>query len=154
MIEETRDMAFVKDCLTHPYVWRNAMDDAFRDVNPGLFFPPLSDCIVYLRAGDDGVFVGRRINAITYDVHIALLPSARGRAKAICEEAIKFFFARSTDPVRLIASIPENRPLVIRLAKAIGMEFIGVNRKSFLKDGVLLDQHLYGISKEDVCQQD
>ena len=49
------------------------------------------------------------------------------------------------------ASIPEYNKLAIRLAGKVGMELIGINKRSFMKNGVLYDQQLFGISKEDIC---
>ncbi len=48
---------------------------------------------------------------------------------------------------------PEFNKLAIRLANKVGMEFIGIQRKSFMKRGTLYDQHFFSLNKEDVCQQ-
>jgi len=145
--EITRDQEYIKYCLTHPYVWRNSCDDAMKNVDPELFFPPMNG-VLYVKAADFGLLIGKPVNFITYDVHIALLPIARGMAKIICQEAIQTFFESSDKPLRLTASIPSFNIKTIKLAGDVGMEFIGINKKSFLRDGVLFDQHLFGLSKE------
>lgn len=150
IFEITKDQEFVKYCLTHPYVWRNSVDDALINVDPDLFFPPMNG-VVYVKAGEFGLLVGRPINFINYDVHIALLPQARGLARDICSGAMKFIFNSTERPLRLTASIPSFNIKTIKLACDIGMEFIGINKKSFMVNGVLFDQHLFGIGKEDLC---
>lgn len=145
--EITKDSEFVKYCLTHPAVWRHIQDDAAKDIDPKLYFPPMSG-VIYIKAGEYGLLIGRPVNYITYDIHVALLPSARGRAIEICRGAMSWFFGLSEKPIRLTATIPCNKNNIIRLAQNIGMEFIGINKRSFMHNGVLYDQHLYGISKE------
>jgi RimJ/RimL family protein N-acetyltransferase len=146
--EITNDLEFIKKCLTDKYVWESSRDDGFSNVDPDLFFPSLIHGIVYLKAGEFGLLIGIPVNCITYDVHIALLPEARGMAKIICEEAIDWIFNATDKPIRLIASIPEFNKYAIKLATDTGMEFIGINKMSFLKNGKLFDQHMFGISKE------
>lgn len=148
----TRDESFIHRCLTDPALWRMGKDDALAGVNPRLFFAPM-DGVLYVKAGEYGLLVGMPVNHVSVDVHVALLPSARGKAVEICKGAVQWVFNNSQSVLRMTASIPECNKLAIRLAGTVGMEFIGINRKSFLKDGVLYDQHFFGISKEDVCHQ-
>ncbi len=152
MYEITNDAEFIKYCITHPAVWRHIHDDAAKNIDPKLYFPPMSG-VIYIKAGEFGLILGKRLNYINYDVHIALLPNARGRAVEICRGAMEWFLKASDLPLRLTASIPSNRQYVIKLAEKIGMQYIGVNKKSFLLNGVLYDQIIYGISKEDLCHQ-
>jgi len=147
MFEITKDAEYIKYCLTHPAVWRHIQDDAAKDIDPRLFFPPMNG-VIYVKAGEYGLLIAKPLNHINYDVHIALLPSARGKAVEVCRGAIKWFFESSDKPIRLTATIPSYRHRIIKLAESIGMEFIGVNKKSFLLNGALYDQHLYGLSKE------
>jgi RimJ/RimL family protein N-acetyltransferase len=86
------------------------------------------------------------------DVHVALLPSAKGKAAELCSGAINWVF-NNTQYLRLIASIPEHNNLALKLARSVGMQFVGINSKSFMKNGCLLDQHIFGISKGDLCHQ-
>ncbi len=145
--EITRDEAFIHRCLTDPALWRLGKDDALAGVNPRLFFAPMDQGVIYVKAGEYGLLIGIPVNHVCLDVHVALLPEARGKAVEICKGAMQWVFENSQKIVRMTASIPDYNKLSIRLAKQVGMEFIGINRKSFLKDGVLYDQHFYGISK-------
>lgn len=150
MFELTNDSEFVTRCLTSPAIWRMGSDDSVIGINPELFFAQKNNTI-WLKVGDYGVFIGRPINHISLDVHVALLPDAKGKAAEISKGAIKWMF-NNTQYLHMNASIPEYNKLAIRLAEKVGMEFIGINKGSFMKDGKLYNQYLFGIQKEDVCQ--
>lgn len=149
--EITNDETFIHRCLTDPMLWRMGKDDSLAGVNNRLFFAPMNSGIVYVRVDDYGLLVGVPANHVSLDVHVALLPDARGKAVEICKGAMQWVFQNSQKIMRMTASIPDYNRLAIRLAKQVGMEYIGVNKKSFMREGVLYDQHLYGISKEDIC---
>lgn len=149
--EITDDAGFINSCLTSPVVWRMGSDDSMAMVNPNLFFAQLGNRF-FLKAGDYGLLVGIPVNSIMLDVHVALLPTARGKAADICLGAL-MWMANNTQYVRFVASIPEYNKLAIKLAMNVGMQCIGVNEKSFMKNGNLVNQILFGISKEDLCHQ-
>ena len=152
MISRTYDTDFIVQCVTEPSVWRMIADDGF--LNPDLYFPPMSDSLYWLRAGDYGVFMLQPHNSVTYECHTVLLPSARGKSVGIARLAVDWFFANSPCQ-RIITNVPDYNPLALRLAKKVGFTEIGINEKSILKNGVLHDQVLLGISKErwTICQQ-
>ncbi len=144
-IEFTDDSEFVLHCLKSPKVWRMGVDDAFKGVRPD----QLSD----LTRGENvwvktpfGAFIGIPQNFVTYECHIALLPEVEGQALFVCKQVIDFVFD-NTGIMRLTASIPSFNLLARKLAEKCGFELIGINKKSFLLNGVLHNQHFYGISK-------
>lgn len=147
--EPTQDIDFIHKCVTEPIVWRAGSDDGLANIEPDLFFIK-PDGKLWLRAEDYGLFMGEPRNAVTYEVHTMLLPSARGKAIEIAKGAINWMFA-NTRCLRITTHVPEYNFLAKRLSIKSDMEFIGIDKKSFLKDGVLYDQFIYGISKEDVC---
>jgi len=147
--EPTQDIDFIHKCVTNPIVWRASVDHGMIDINPEIFFIQ-TDGKLWLRAGDYGLFMGEPRNSVMYEVHTMLLPHARGKAIEIAKGAIKWMFD-NTRCLRLITSVPSFNVLAKRLSIQSGMKLIGNNEKSFLRDGILYDQYLYGISKEDVC---
>jgi RimJ/RimL family protein N-acetyltransferase len=70
-------------------------------------------------------------------------------AKAMTDSIAWMF--ENTPCVKIVAGIPAYNHFALRLAKSSGMSLEGVNRKSFLKDGVLHDQIYFGINKEGPC---
>ncbi len=142
----TNDAEYVTRCLTSPSLWRMSSDDGMIGIDPELFFATIGNNI-WLRT-PHGVLIGDPRNFITCEAHLALLPEAAGIAVIICKGAIAWMF-ENTQFERITTSIPEYNKLAIRLALKSGMELMGVNQKSFKKNGVLFDQYLYGISKEN-----
>jgi len=144
-IEFTDDEAFVRYCLTSPKAWRMGIDDLFKDIDPSKLVRIEKREDLWVRT-PVGVFIGRPMNCVTYDFHIALLRSAEGRAVDVSKQVIQFVFL-NTSAQRLTASVPSFNLLARRLAEKSGFELIGINEKSFLRDGILHDQHFYGISR-------
>ena len=147
--EPTTDREFITKCVTNPIVWRACIDDGMVDVNPNMFFVP-TDGKLWLRAGDYGLFLLEARNIITYEVHTILLPEARGKAVDIAKGALYWVFY-NTVCLKIITHVPSFNVLARRLSEKCGLQLIGNNTSSFLKDGVLYDQFIYGISKEDLC---
>lgn len=148
LYERTYDSSYITKCVTNAFIWNASCDDS--PVDRELFFPPINDSIIWLKAGDYGVFMGEKKNHISYEVHTMLLPSARGKAISIAKGALAWVF-NNTNCLRVTTTVPSYNATAIRLSKRSGMKYIGNNEKSFMKDGVLYDQLLFGISKEDVC---
>ena len=148
--EPTTDVEFITKCATNPIVWRASTDDGMANVNPDIFFVP-TDGKLWLKAGDYGVFMGEPRNMITYEVHTLLLPEARGKAVEIATGALHWIF-HNTPCLKITTNVPSFNVLARRLSEQCGMKLIGNNESSFLKDGVLYDQFIYGISKGDLCQ--
>lgn len=86
----------------------------------------------------------------TYQVHIGVDPEGRGKeAVGAAKEAIKWFFDNYPSTHKLVAYIPTTNRLSQVFASLVGMRREGVCMKSFLKDGRLIDQVVYGLSRED-----
>lgn len=147
--ERTFDMDLVRSILTNnPRSYRAMGDDAC---------PPLSEFKVHEderiwyvipRDGEEvlGVFPFIPVNAVLYDVHLCILPAAwGGRSVPAFRGALDWMFENS--PARRISGAvsAENR-LAIKLALRCGMEIVGGHPKAFLKNGILHDVVLLGIS--------
>ncbi len=145
IVERTHDIEWITKCVTHPKVWAMTADDGCGD--PGLLFPSMEPPLIWLKAGECGVFLGHPHNCCTLEVH-TILPFAHEHALEAAKKAISWTF-ENTEYERIITNVPSFNPAAYRLALKSGMEKIGVNKKSFKKDGVLYDQVLLGISKED-----
>lgn len=58
----------------------------------------------------------------------------------------------NTSCEKMITNVPEYNKLAYRFAKSIGGVDEGTNRKSFKKEGILMDQYVLGITKEEfIC---
>ena len=145
------DTELIKHIMTHERIYPYVIDDG----SPAMekYEPNMHENIWYILLGDSEGIIGLCIifalNAICGDLHVAALPKARG--KRILEAGKMFFnyWIWDNSPFRrLTASIPEYNKHAIILARKVGMIEFGINEKSFLKDGKLYNQILFGISKD------
>lgn len=91
------------------------------------------------------------LNAVTAEIHTCLLPTIRGK-KAILAGALllDYLFSRYE---KAISWIPEINKKAVWYAIRLGFEVEGISKKSFLKDSILINQKLVGLTKEEwLCQ--
>ena len=97
-------------------------------------------------------FIGRPLNSSTYEVHVACLPTAGINMIKAGKAAAKYFFEKNQQAYKLIAFVPSNRRDVKLYCSAVGYKYEGIISQSFIKNGKVLDQVVYGLSREDICQ--
>jgi len=145
-IARTFDEQLVWDCIVPVYDY--VSDD--NSPSADLYFPDMRDEIYWLAAYDEtgllGVFMAHPHNSVCYESHTLLLPSARGKAMRAGRLAIDWLFQNSRCE-KIITNVPAYNILALALAHRVGFKDIGINTKSFLKNGVLYDQHILGFSK-------
>lgn len=155
-IERTYDSDLVRAVLSHPAIAPFIVDDKSPDpdwadvvCNPALYFlrPMTAD-----RVGM-GLFVLHPVNGVTLEIHTAILPEHRGRAAYQAAKLLLQWVVENTTAQKLITHVPAFNTAALRYAQAAGMVIEGCNRASFLKDSVLYDQHLLGITRREICQQ-
>jgi RimJ/RimL family protein N-acetyltransferase len=143
------DWQLIKGVVTHPRVYPHISDD---------FCPPAEqwepnrhESIWYVVVRDGGELLGLWMfvphNAICWEIHTCLLPSAWGRrAREAAQQGWAWLWANSSC-VRVITDVPECNRLALRFARAAGMTQYGLNPKSYMKNGQLHDVILLGISR-------
>lgn len=148
-IEPTTDVDFIVACVTRPETWDALADDGA----PELYFPPMGEGFLWVKVEEYGVFLLTKHNHVTREVHTVLLPNAHGKAVEIGKAALSWAFNEYSDIKRIITNVPSFNVLALRMALRVGFVKMGVNTKSFQKRGILYDQIMLGVSKEDICQQ-
>lgn len=153
-VERTFDAEIIKRCVTHPSVWPQVHDDmgcSREDYTP-ITIPE----IYWIMVKDEtpkGVFLLHPHNGVCYEVHTCLLPEVWGKTTECTALAMAWIF-ENTPCQRLITNVPAYNKLALRLAERTGMKRFGINEKSYLKNGILHDQFMLGISKKETsCQQ-
>lgn len=140
-IERTTDIDFIVKCVMASY------DLTSDDSSPpkDLWFPPIHQGVIWVRAADYGVFCLTKMHDILYEVHTVLLPCAKGKAVEIGKAALQWAW-QNTAATRIVTNVPAFNPLALRLAKQVGFEVYGVNVGSFIKNGIKYDQVMLGIN--------
>jgi RimJ/RimL family protein N-acetyltransferase len=150
----TFDMEVVRAILTHPKIYPFIGDDdapkmeEFRPrEDPGIWY-------VLARLTPDsseplGMFVLVAQSRTCWDIHVNILPSTYGPVAWLVSQEIFPWIWESTTARRVVGSVPAYNKLAIHYAERAGMKRFGINEKSYLKGGVLIDQVLLGISKPE-----
>jgi RimJ/RimL family protein N-acetyltransferase len=151
-IARTHDMELVRAILSHPAIWPHISDDSVTEPSPvdldGIFWLLVDD------GAPAGVFLLHAHNSACYEVHTCLLPRLWGAQAAQATMLCREWMFENTPCQKLVTNVPADNLLALRFAKRCGMTQEGVNRKSFLKQGRLLDQHVLGLTKEEwLCPQ-
>lgn len=149
VIARTRDYAAIRALCTHPAIYPMICDDFTAD--PKAWQPPRDESIVYLLASDDdgpcGFGIFHPHNRACFEGHFGFLPRVYGAdARKTFERMLAWMF-QNTEARRIVGEIARDNKLAIRFARSAGFEIYGVNKRSKLRGGVLIDQICLGISK-------
>jgi RimJ/RimL family protein N-acetyltransferase len=101
---------------------------------------------LYLSIGDKGFVSIQKMNWICFQVHIALMPDLWGQSVEV-GAAVKEWIFTHTKCRKIVAIVPADNALALRLAKKCGMKEEGRITKSFSRGYVLIDQIVFGISR-------
>lgn len=154
ILARTRDMDLVGRIVSHPAIWPHITDDTTPTFEP----IPDNDAIHWMLVDDGapaGLFMVHAHNLVCYEMHTCLLPRTWGQQAAAAAQMLLKWAFEETDCQKMITAVPAyNRP-ALRFAKAGGMVQEGINRASIMRNGVLTDQIMLGITKQEwtTCQQ-
>lgn len=147
----TKDSKFIKSFMTSDEVWSNFSDDMSEKLN---YEPDLSTRSLWLKVmiNNDlaGLALMENYNLTTLKLHPYLLKDYRVYSRELIKELLALFLKTPAFVNKLVVEIPTHRKIVYNLAKKIGFVDEGINRESFLKDGVFLDQWNLGLTKKEV----
>ena len=90
-------------------------------------------------------------NSVTVEIHAHVLPEYRKEhSYATGMVVLAWFRDNYPDFKKIIAQIPANCGNVVSFIERFGFRQEGVNRLSYLKNGVLMDQLWYGMTYEEL----
>ena len=137
--------------MTQDEVWVNFCDDMADKVQ---YEPSIDTRHLWVRVTIDDVFVGivllENYNLSTLKLHPYLLKKYKKHSRELVLRALRLFMKTPYFVNKIIVEIPTHRKIVYNLAKKIGFIDEGINKESFLKSGVFLDQWNLGLTKAEV----
>lgn len=148
-ISRSRDYAAIRKLATHPRIFPAISDDF--TANPEQWRPIESELVTYLLATDEegpfgvGIFIPD--TWACWKAHMAFLPRSYGNQAQTSFKRMLGWMWQNTSAKRIVGEIERGHLLAIRFARGAGFAIYGINRKSFLKGGVLCDRVCLGISK-------
>lgn len=149
-VEPTQDFALLNQIVRHPEVFAGSSDDGsdpsqvdLEKVSGTAFLLARADLAVA------GFYALHFHNQVMAEIHTCILPHCRGAiADEAIQKAIEWTFTH-TPCMKLITFVPAfNRP-ALQYALRAGARKEGLVTASFMKNGVLHDQHLLTLSREN-----
>lgn len=96
-----------------------------------------------------GIYRIHELNGVTWQIHALMID--RENAKESGRLALQWCYDFGVQ--KLIAEIPVIYPNVYHFTKHQGFQDEGINRKSFKKNGEIVDCYRLGITREEIWQQ-
>jgi hypothetical protein len=147
------DIEKVERVLKADEIYPNITDDGSMPVEEFTICESLKcELNYYLMPNENMLVCMHPMNSITFDCHVNVLNA--GRNETLMDESKKvldYIFSK-TPCQKMIAFIPVKYVNVMRYAMRIGMKIEGDSKESYLKDGVLYDQYLFGLTKKEYEQ--
>ena len=132
------------DAIDDPELIELVREALKEDQSPPTWEPPVSDDFmvvqygVFDRFGIGGVIILLRQNGVMWDAHVVFRREFYGKALESCRFAMADMFRRS-DCLKIKVEIPTTNKHAISLAKRCGFKLLGINERSIMKGGNLLD---------------
>ncbi len=136
----------VKRILTHPAVWDWISDDNTPEPGDYPFESIWAHCSV-LMPNQHTVITLAPLNHWTVEFHTAIVPEGRGKQAIMAIRSMFEWVFTKTRNVKIITHVPETNLKAYAMARRLGLTLEGVNRGSWVKDGKIYDQALYGLMK-------
>lgn len=130
-------------------LWDYLRDDT--TMSPEDFHAFLDDDARWYVSWEDGDIVGvyyaHRINTATWEVHTHVRPKFWGSGKGLSHSRAGLdAIIADTRALKIIATIPASAGPVLQVAESLGFEREGRRKESFLRDGILHDEIIFGLS--------
>ena len=144
---QTRDVDLIWSIVFQPDLWETVAED-----NPPTFKPDVIN-EAWVLITNDGEPIGcynlHSLNNVTWEIHAFILPAHREHAK----ESGRLILRWSLNNInfhKLQAVIPAMYPNVYHFTLHQGFTDEGLSRKSYMKNNQLHDQHILGITRDEV----
>ena len=154
-VERTADAAQIGRIITHPKIYRHMCDDGAPSADgfDAAHWISGPANVALLAIGDDGAamsaFMASRVNDVTSEIYICILPEYWDLSDQIMGLSIEWVFA-NTETRKLVFNVHEHNMFSFKLARRAGFSLEGVNRKSVMRKGKLVDLLVFGLCESDM----
>lgn len=150
--ERTYDDELVRSLITRNDIWATIAEDG-QDIDD--FTPNCeSDCWLLMTEGSNviGLYNLHPHNSCTLEIHAHVMPECR---KMHSDETGRLALQWIIDNApsmyqKIIAQVPEIYPNVRAFCEKNGFVLEGTNRQSYRKNGIIMDQWLLGITRQEI----
>ena len=150
------DEDLIKSIMFIPEIWAAVAED---DLDQDEYFIVPNDLWlgVFVESELIGLFRFHVMNGVTLQMHIHILPEHRGKyAMKAAREMWKWFLSGTNinkDFVKVTTSVPVIWPRVKKFSEINGFREEGLNRMSYKKNGIIMDQWMLGITTQEIEAQ-
>jgi RimJ/RimL family protein N-acetyltransferase len=144
------NFALINQILRHPAIYLMSSDDGT---------PPPQDIdatgaamtflLVYCGERLAGLYALQFHNTVMAEVHTCILPEFRGQQAAVAAQRLIGWAFTNTRCKKITTLVPAFNRGALRYARLAGFQREGLITKSFLKNGVLHDQVLLGLTYKE-----
>jgi RimJ/RimL family protein N-acetyltransferase len=146
----TYDTEVIEGLMRIPEIWATVAEDG---QDPDKFKADCEgECWLLMMNGDEfiGAYNLHSHNSVTTEIHAHVLPAHRKQFSYSTGIAALQWVIDYTDYQKVIAIIPTIYKNVKRFTCSFGFQEEGINRKSYLKNGEIVDQYILGITKDEI----
>lgn len=146
----SKNFEVINGILRHESIYPNVSDDGT---------PPPMECdvtdsamvfvLIYSDAVLAGLYALQFHSSVMLEIHTCILPEFRGKCAAVAAKRIIEWVFKNTPCEKLITLVPAFNRAALLYALCAGLKKEGCITKSFKSGGVLHDQTLLGINKEN-----
>lgn len=135
--------------LTHPSILISSDDSDIQDPEMAINYILDDPRIVALMPHKNAMFLFIAMNHILFEVHVAIIEGDTRKNFINYGRKVLGYMFENTSCQKVVANIPIYNRATAFYAGNIGFDRQGVLTESFLKDGVLHDQTVFGLKKKD-----
>ena len=149
-LERTFNIDDVKSVIFQPDIFKTIAEDGQTESDVKIDIK--GDCWVAVRVNETivGVYLLHPHNSITLEIHAHILPEFRKKHSIQSGRKVLEWFVNNCDYLKLIAQVPDIYENVKQFCLANNFKVEGVNRKSYKKDGEVMDSTLLGITRDEI----
>lgn len=151
LLINTKDKKLIRDFMIKDEIWDSFTDDMSIKEN---YEPDMSTRAAWLKVVINKMVVGLVLidnyNLTTLKLHPYMIKEYRKHSRTLVKRVLSIFLKTPDFINKLVVEIPFHRRIVYNVAKKIGFIDEGINRQSFLKNGVYHDQWNLGLTKNEV----
>jgi RimJ/RimL family protein N-acetyltransferase len=144
IISRTYDLDVIKNVLFDSAIYDRISEDGTDD-----YELTLGNSIFVTDENQIGIMIYHWLNNVTLECHVQILPDYRAYAFEFGQSVLKWAWD-NTKALKIVAQIPTIYPDVIGFSLKNGFEREGINKKSYLKNGVLCCQEYFGLCRPEV----
>lgn len=154
-LREIDDIGLIESVLTDDEMWCRISEDGQSRED----FKVLDkDEYLWIGVYAEGTFIGiyffHPLNYTTLQIHAHILRDFRADYAKLAGREIVKYFANDLPKnwQKLVAEIPTIYKNVYHYTKNQGFTDEGINRKSYTKNGQIIDQYRLGMTRDEACQ--